>query len=138
MGRDARFQQARALRERHHFDGQLAMGVRDQDERALPADKFGLSLKPGVLVMHFTAEPTPPIATVTDIQPVLDPLAPAGMLRVRLVYDVFVPAGAPNPHFLLVGTAPTEEVAPPPAEPEVSVTKPAEANRPDLVLTDAH
>lgn len=123
MGADARFRAAKEARERNQFDGQLAQAIKDQDDRALPSDKFGLTVRPGTLIMHFTNEPTPPICTVTDVATVLDPRAPAGMLKMQLVYEVLVPAGMANPHLLVVGEAPF--AAPKPA-PEVEVSRPEE------------
>lgn len=142
MGADERFKRAKAARERNEFDGRLAQAVKGGDERAMPSDKFGLTIRPGVLVMHFSAEPTPPIGLVTEIQPVLDPRAPAGMLRMRVVYDIFIPAGVPNPALLVVGDAPQEEAAPAAAEstPEVEIVKESDSHDvvgPKLVLTDA-
>lgn len=142
MGADERFRMAKAQRERNEFDGQLAMAVKRGDDRAMPADKFGLTVKPGVMLMHFSGDPTPPVVTVTQVQPVLDPRAPAGMLRVRMVYDIYVPSGVPNPHLLVVGDAPVEEETPT-TPPETTINKvsdeepPAEPTGPKLVLTDA-
>lgn len=141
MGADERFRRAKSARERNEFDGQLAAAVRSGDERAFPADQFGLTVRPGTLVMHFPQTPAPPVCTVTDVQPVLDPRAPAGALRVRLVHDILVPAGMPNPHLLVVGEAPEEKpAAAAPVEPEEDRSKKESASAatagPRLVLTD--
>lgn len=148
MGADERFRRAKLQRERNEFDGRLAQSLKQGDERAYPADNFGLTIRPGVLVMHFPQQAMPPTGVVTDVQPVLDPRAPAGMLRVRVAYDFYVPAGVPNPALLVVGDAPVEPPLEgvPPANPEVEVAKVADeepssetpADGPRLVITDAH
>lgn len=142
MGADERFRRAKAARERNQFDGMLAQGLKDADERALPSDKFGLPVRPGTLVMMFPMEPMPATGTVHSIQPVLDLRAPAGMLRMRVVYDFFLPAGQPNPSLLVVGEAPVVAEPELPRQPEVTIEKPAEeaeaSETPGILLTDAH
>lgn len=141
MGADERFRRAKLARERAQFDGQLAQSLKTGDERAMPSDKFGLTIRPGSLVFHFSSEPTPPVATVTDVQQVLDPRAPAGMLRMRMFYDIFIPAGVPNPHLVVVGDVEMQSSSRP--APEVEMTRSSEEETPEppsgppLVLTDA-
>lgn len=126
---------AKAARERAQFDGQLGMAMRQGDSRAFPADRFGLTVKPGTLVMFFQPQPMPPICTVSAVEQILDPRAPAGALKVRMVFEIVVPAGSPNEALLVVGDVPIEE-----SKPEVEVareTPPEEPAGPKLVLTDA-
>lgn len=136
MGADARFKAAKEARERNQFDASLAQAVKNSDERALPSDMFGLTISPGTLIMHFPQSPTPPPMLVTDIDMGLDRRAPPGMLKMRCVVDLFLPAGTPNPSLIVVGAAPTEEsTKPKPVEADVPLQF---EDPPSLVLTDTN
>lgn len=130
----------RRQRERHQQDGQLARALQQGDPRATPRDRFGVPIRPG---QHLLFRPTYDfVYEVLAAEPVLDPSAPPGMvrLRVRTESSLVIPAGSPLMNMIVLGTvnpeAPVEESAREP-EKEVPADFPAEAPGPKLVVTDA-
>jgi hypothetical protein len=104
-------------------------------------DRFGHKLRQGDVVLLST--PMPPMYQIADIQPVLDPRLPAGVVRVVLVAqdDQLLRPGVPIPSlvFLAEVTAafqkqvasgtPSGEAAPPP-EGSDGLTPPASSDEP--------
>lgn len=135
MGADERFTRARLQRERDQFDAGLAMSMKAGDERALPMDRFGSSIRPGDLIIH---TPTiPPAAQVMGVSPVLDPRMPAGAIRIHVMYEMIIPAGQPIQEFFLMGTMPKQDATttePPPSDDSAKIPPPPPG--PKLVLTD--
>lgn len=107
MGAEERFTRARLQRERDQFDAGLAMSMKAGDERALPMDRFGSSIRPGDLIIH--TPQMPPAAQVMGVSPVLDPRMPAGAIRIHVMYEMIIPAGQPIQEFFLMGTMPKQD-----------------------------